>query len=101
MHDICHILWDLAMSNFGFTTRFNSNKSYLARARLTPLFENEQQFNLALLHCYLLHQLKAFIVFLLIIISYFQLFTTVSGSFYLQIIGRKKALIGVLPNIDS
>lgn len=77
----------LALSMFQFVIDFNNNKSYLARLRLTPLFANEKQFNRALLHCYLLHQLKSIAFILTVTFSYFLLFTTVNHAFYLQIIG--------------
>jgi hypothetical protein len=76
----------VALSMFQFVIGFNNNKSYLARLRLTPLFANEKQFNRALLHCYLLHQLKSIAFILTVTFSYFVLFTTVNHTFYLQII---------------
>lgn len=77
----------LASSMAQFMVSFNQNKGYLARLRLTPLFENEQRFNKAVLRCYLFQQGRMFAFSLFILFSYLQLFTTVAPSLYVQVLG--------------
>ncbi|XPF93138.1 hypothetical protein ACM9HF_14055 [Colwellia sp. RE-S-Sl-9] len=65
---------------------FTASKSYLARLRLTPIFENEQQFNMALLGGYLHQQLMGAVVSLSIAFIFLYINNTMSLDLFWQLI---------------